>query len=269
MFLNPRYSYGSADHPFVYGKVIGILHAEVSYVGDIGRQGAEYLYYPLEILWVRWYDVVLPTSSDTELHQAKLLPIDGKGAHSFVDPSQVIRACHLIPKFSDGPRYDDGRGKSAIASDGSDWTTYLINRCATLLFHGSCKDANPRPRFVDRDMFMRYEWGLGVGHTYAYEDAEAANWKIVRAHVPARATVPTRLGQKRPVRSGEAEGSGAVEGTNGEPEEGGEHGDSDEGGVYGDEDEETEAATDEEDYDDWRNADEEAEKEYALFGSHF
>jgi hypothetical protein len=24
-------------------------------------------------------------------------------------------------------------------------------------------------RFVDRDMVMRYHWGLGVGHTYAYQ----------------------------------------------------------------------------------------------------
>jgi hypothetical protein len=24
-------------------------------------------------------------------------------------------------------------------------------------------------RFVDRDMFMRYLWGLAVGHTYAHE----------------------------------------------------------------------------------------------------
>ena len=37
MILNPSYSRGSPGHPFSYGKVIGILHAEVGYVGCIGR----------------------------------------------------------------------------------------------------------------------------------------------------------------------------------------------------------------------------------------
>jgi hypothetical protein len=34
-------------------------------------------------------------------------------------------------------------------------------------------------RFADRDMFMRYEWGLAVGHTYAHSDATAANEKVL------------------------------------------------------------------------------------------
>lgn len=28
--------------------------------------------------------------------------------------------------------------------------------------------------FVDRDMFMRYHWGLGVGHTYAHQPLKSA-----------------------------------------------------------------------------------------------
>jgi hypothetical protein len=29
--------------------------------------------------------------------------------------------------------------------------------------------------FVDRDMMMRYHWGLGVGHTYAHHDTERSS----------------------------------------------------------------------------------------------
>ena len=36
-----------------------------------------------------------------------------------------------------------------------------------------------RYRFVDRDMFMRYEWGLAVGHTYTHKNAAVANQNIL------------------------------------------------------------------------------------------
>ena len=34
--------------------------------------------------------------------------------------------------------------------------------------------------FVDCDMLMRYEWGLAVGHTYAFKDAANANSDVLR-----------------------------------------------------------------------------------------
>ena len=184
MLLNPAYSYGSSLHPFIYGKVIAILHAEVAYVGDIAREGADYTYYPIEFLWVRWYNVI-PSSSDSELDKAELLPIDHAAAHSFIDPRQVLRACHIIPDFDSGVRYEDGKGKSAIANDGSDWSKYFINRCVGR-FNATRFAAYVFVRFVDRDMFMRYEWGLGVGHTYAYGDATAANQEAILLHGPTR-----------------------------------------------------------------------------------
>ena len=30
-------------------------------------------------------------------------------------------------------------------------------------------------RFADRDILMRYHWGLGIGHTYSHEDSENIN----------------------------------------------------------------------------------------------
>lgn len=127
MFLNPLHSFGSSSHPFSYGKVIGILHGEVGYVGDIGRRGNDYFYLPMEFLWIRWY-TVHASADDATLDQVELLPIDASGAHSFVDPLEVMRACHLIPNFNEGHRYPDNQGKSAVAGDSSDWEKYFINR---------------------------------------------------------------------------------------------------------------------------------------------
>ncbi|KAG6913739.1 hypothetical protein DXG01_004666 [Tephrocybe rancida] len=42
--------------------------------------------------------------------------------------------------------HDDGKGLSGLAKDGDDWYRYFVNR------------------FVDRDMLMRFHWGLGIGH---------------------------------------------------------------------------------------------------------
>ena len=49
-------------------------------------------------------------------------------AFGFVDPDDVLRACHIIPQFSRGPRHPDGTGISRCAQDASDWHFYYINR---------------------------------------------------------------------------------------------------------------------------------------------
>lgn len=149
MFLNQDYSYGGPNHPFTYGKVIGILHAEVSYVGDIGRQGSDYVYCPIEFLWVRWYRVQQLPPGDFELHQLELLPIDAPASHGFVDPLDVLRACHIIPNFQEGPMYDEGVGKSTVANDGSDWNRYFINRYDYFDFcHNYSENMLTRIRFL-------------------------------------------------------------------------------------------------------------------------
>ncbi|KAJ3525624.1 hypothetical protein NMY22_g10496 [Coprinellus aureogranulatus] len=167
MLGNPEFVYGSTTSPFQYCKVIAILHAEVGYAGALGRlrDSSQYLYTPLEILWVRWYDAVPgPGQAASVLNKVKLRPIDKEDGHGFIDPLNALRACHLIPQFALGRRFPDGHGKSQLAQDEADWECYYVNH------------------FVDRDMFMRYHWGLAVGHSYARRDAVAANKKILDRH---------------------------------------------------------------------------------------
>jgi hypothetical protein len=127
MLHNPEYSYKSKNpkHPFRYCKVIAILHADVTYVGKLGPRLLTH--HRLNFLWVRWYGVH-PASSEFQLDRAKLLPLNERGSHSFIDPSLALRACHMIPRFRKGMKHPDGKGTSELANDGSDWIEYYINR---------------------------------------------------------------------------------------------------------------------------------------------
>ncbi|KAJ3538209.1 hypothetical protein NMY22_g5263 [Coprinellus aureogranulatus] len=172
MLHNPLYAYGTSVHPFVYGKVIAILHADVGFVGDIGQCEGEYIYRSTELLWVRWYRLC-SNSGEFALDEVELLPMDEPESHTFINPSDVVRACHIVPKFAEGRRYPDGIGKSALANDGADYKKYFVNR------------------FSDRDMFLRYEWGLAVGHTYTHSNAAEANKKILYRHTPGGVDSPS------------------------------------------------------------------------------
>jgi hypothetical protein len=59
--------------------------------------------------------------------------LDHQDAFSFVDPGQVIRACHLIPKFVLGKCHINGEGLSRCANDGEAWQMYYANRYAAIV----------------------------------------------------------------------------------------------------------------------------------------
>ena len=45
----------------------------------------------------------------------------------FVDPHYVLHACHIIPAFSNGKRYQDEVGVSRCAHDSQDWARCYVN----------------------------------------------------------------------------------------------------------------------------------------------
>ncbi|KAG6376632.1 hypothetical protein JVT61DRAFT_1616 [Boletus reticuloceps] len=71
-------------------------------------------------------------------------------AYGFVDPVDMLRGCHLIPAFAKGWMRPANTVLFPLSKDSDHWKYYYINK------------------FVDRDMLMRYHWGLGVGHTYSH-----------------------------------------------------------------------------------------------------
>ncbi|KAF8074608.1 hypothetical protein FPV67DRAFT_1559334 [Lyophyllum atratum] len=154
LVLNPEFSPSLLDtrdingHPFWYGTVLGIYHVNVIYIGE-GNQ--DYQPRRLEFLWVRWYDLTsLGCWKTGRLDQLTFPSMRSENAFGFIDPSDVVRGCHLIPCFrADARHYTPDVSISSHAQDRHDCKTYIINR------------------FVDRDMILRYHWGHGVGHVYA------------------------------------------------------------------------------------------------------
>ncbi|KAG6915070.1 hypothetical protein DXG01_013597, partial [Tephrocybe rancida] len=114
----------------------------------------DYLPQRLEFLWVRWFSPVAQALSTgwqaRHLDRIGFPPLSNHDSFGFLDPSNVVRACHIIPHFFGGKASQDVRGLSRLAQDIRDWESYYINR------------------FVDRDMVMRYLWGLSVGHVYTH-----------------------------------------------------------------------------------------------------
>ncbi|KAG2057433.1 hypothetical protein BDR06DRAFT_969243 [Suillus hirtellus] len=82
-------------------------------------------------------------------HPSRQAPLDHVCFLPTAEPDS-FGCCHIIPCFAQGLQHLDGRGISHCAQDKLDWKSYYINR------------------FVDWDAFMWYQWGLGVGHTYAH-----------------------------------------------------------------------------------------------------
>ena len=117
-------------HPYLYARTLGIYHANVVYVGP-GM--VDYQPRRLDFLWVRWYQrCELTEISDIlgwksyHLDQLSFPPMASEDAFGFVDPSDVLRSCHVIPQFAKGRKYSDGRPLSKSARDGEDWTEYYI-----------------------------------------------------------------------------------------------------------------------------------------------
>lgn len=122
-------------HPFIYARVIGVYHTNVVYIGP-GMSG----YKPIrfEFLHVRWFKLdPLPENKRAHRHSDRTSfrldrltfpPMNLDDSFSFLDPSLVLRACHIIPAYNFGKLHADGVGHSAMAMDGDDWNSYYVNR---------------------------------------------------------------------------------------------------------------------------------------------
>lgn len=128
MIPNTDYKGDETIPPYRYGRVIGIYHAHVSYAGEISP-GIRYLPSSrLEFVWVRWYTIKLPEEG-MPLECVSLPSVTSPQATGFVDPRNILRAAHLIPRFHAGRPNTDERGLSHMGKDAYDWKEYYINRC--------------------------------------------------------------------------------------------------------------------------------------------
>ncbi len=129
----PTLSNEDAVHPFIYGRVIGIYHVNVIYTG-LGMQNYDAMRF--DFLHVRWLQLDPPQSqsqsncgwTSLRLDRLSFPPMADNSSFSFVDPSLVLRGCHLIPAYAFGKARSDGVGMSKISKDFKDWKYYYVNR---------------------------------------------------------------------------------------------------------------------------------------------
>lgn len=157
-------------HPFLYARILGIFHVNVIYTGP---GSFDFRPQRFNFLWVRWFesDAEAPPGdwAHCALDQILFPPVAGKDAFGFLDPGDVMRGCHIIPAFAKKKCFADGRGLSRCAMDSGDWHRYYVNRYVPVPPVVREIFINTTPtRFVDRDMLMRFHWGLAVGHVYAH-----------------------------------------------------------------------------------------------------
>jgi hypothetical protein len=132
---DPRSSESSSKEPnlpfpFVYGRVLGIYHVNVIYNGP-GM--LDYRPRRINFLWVRWYEPVdsapMPWKK-MKLDRVRFSPVNSDDAFGFLDPSDVVRTCHIIPRLATGrvTEQRNSQNASLIAKSMNDYKMYYINR---------------------------------------------------------------------------------------------------------------------------------------------
>jgi hypothetical protein len=110
-------------HPYWYARIIGIFHAMVVHKSSLSNSREPK---KMEFLFVRWFGHDMDDRGgwkSKKLHQIGFVDSDDASAFGFIDPSDVIRAVHLIPCFSWG-RTKSPLGHSltrSIMENDEDW----------------------------------------------------------------------------------------------------------------------------------------------------
>ena len=118
------------SHPFWYASVIGVFHANIQH---IGKKSQDYQPKRMEFLWVRWLGLVPDHSfgrQKAKLPKIGFVPDSDEFAFGFLDPSLVLRGCHLLPSFEDGKTNELLRIPNNMATEArplgekEDWAYY-------------------------------------------------------------------------------------------------------------------------------------------------
>jgi hypothetical protein len=88
------------SHPHWYARIIGIFHVRVLHTGPAATNRSVQ---NMQFLWVRWFGIEPGHRSGFKvgrLPRIRFVPDSDDQAFGFLDPSLVIRGCHLIPAFA-------------------------------------------------------------------------------------------------------------------------------------------------------------------------
>lgn len=121
---------GPNAHPYWYARILGVFHVRVVHLGPAATNRSVQ---HIEFLWVRWFGMAPGHrygSKAARLPKVGFVPDSDPLAFGFLDPSLVIRGCHLIPAFNEGRTSDlltailtAGRP----AGEADDWVAFFVN----------------------------------------------------------------------------------------------------------------------------------------------
>lgn len=93
---------GPSAHPYQYARVLDVFHTWVVHNGpESWNRSVQHL----EFLWVRWFGMEPNYKwgfKAAHLPKIGFLPDTDESAFVFLDPSLIIRNCHLVPCFENG-----------------------------------------------------------------------------------------------------------------------------------------------------------------------
>ena len=159
------------EHPYMYGRVVNLFHTQVVNEGPNALPLSSDNIVMVQMAWVRWFKLDdqpgpqgfsclrYPSVSFYEGHHSD--------AFSFIHPDEIIRAVHLIPRFSHGQtaEYINVPTKARPDSDDQDWKHFSVNMYVDAPITLTTNTHMTWNRLVDWDMFMHFRGG-GVGHTH-------------------------------------------------------------------------------------------------------
>jgi hypothetical protein len=121
--------------PYWYARVLGVYHANIWAENSVipGARNVRHM----DFLWVRWFGEVPGYRSGfrrARLPAIGFIESTDDFAFSFVDPTNVVRGCHLIPAFDAGQSSDLLPWPGSVArrfnsedTDDSDWLYFYVN----------------------------------------------------------------------------------------------------------------------------------------------
>lgn len=117
-------------HPFWYARVLGVFHAKVLHTGVAAENRSVQ---HMEFLWVRWFGIEPGYKSGScvaRLPKIGFIPDSDESAFGFLDPSLVLRGCHLVPAFVNGRTSQYLQTTSLTAArhpdEIDDWVNYYV-----------------------------------------------------------------------------------------------------------------------------------------------
>jgi hypothetical protein len=128
MVLSPET--GADAHPYWYARILGVFHAKVLHTGPAAKNRSVQ---HMEFLWVRWFGIEPDYTSGARvarLPKVGFVPDTDENAFGFLDPTLVLRGCHLVPAFMVGRTQSLLRTTSLTAArrpnEIDDWVNFYV-----------------------------------------------------------------------------------------------------------------------------------------------